>query len=59
MAAMNRPPKPNPRLLVNVRLSPAGLQAIDDLASAEDVTRSEMIRRLLSEAVTARQARNH
>lgn len=49
-----QPPKPTPRLMVNVRLSPNGLKAVDDLAEVEDVTRSEMIRRLLSEAVAAR-----
>lgn len=45
------------RVLVNVRLSPDGLKAIDALAEAEDRTRSDMIRILLKEAVAARRAR--
>jgi len=39
---------------VAVRLSPAGLQAIDTLAEAEHRTRSDMIRVLLIEAIAAR-----
>jgi metal-responsive CopG/Arc/MetJ family transcriptional regulator len=40
---------------VVVRLKPDGLAAIDAHAEAEGVNRSEMVRRLLSEALTARQ----
>lgn len=44
------------RRFVGVRLSPNGLAVIDRLAEREGVKRSEMIRRLLAEAVTARRA---
>jgi len=52
-------PRPGPRrLYVGVRLSPAGLEAIEKLAAAEtDGNLSEMIRKLLAEAVAARQRR--
>lgn len=40
---------------VVVRLKPDGLAVIDALAVNERVGRSEMIRRLLAEAITARQ----
>lgn len=44
------------RTYVGVRLSPAGLEAIEKLAAMETGGNlSEMIRKLLSEAVTARQ----
>jgi metal-responsive CopG/Arc/MetJ family transcriptional regulator len=43
--------------IVVVRMKPSGLAVIDDLAQAEKVKRSEMIRRLLGEAITARQQR--
>ena len=45
---------PPRRVLVGFRISPAGLDAIDQLAATTGVDRSEMIRRLLSEALTAR-----
>lgn len=45
------------RIFVGVRLSDNGLAALDNLAKAEGVTRSEMIRTLLAEAVQARQKR--
>lgn len=49
-------PRTSPRRpIVGVRISDAGITAIDKLAADEAVTRSEMIRRLLSEALTARQ----
>jgi metal-responsive CopG/Arc/MetJ family transcriptional regulator len=41
--------------LVAVRLSAAGIAHIDGLAAQAGITRSEMIRTLLSEAVAARQ----
>lgn len=40
-----------------IRLKPTGLAAIDELATAEGVPRSEMVRRLISEAITARRAK--
>jgi metal-responsive CopG/Arc/MetJ family transcriptional regulator len=46
---------PPRRTLVGVRLSAAGLAAIDAQAKAEGVDRSETIRRLLAEALAARQ----
>lgn len=52
-------PRPGPRRpIVGIRISDAGIQAIDALAKAENVNRSEMIRRLLSEALTARQRKH-
>lgn len=46
-----------PRLKVAVRLSPAGVAAVDELAAAEDRTRSDMVRVLLVEAINARRER--
>lgn len=40
---------------VNARISPSMLTMIDDYAKDEDRTRSQMIRRLLAEAIAARQ----
>jgi hypothetical protein len=45
---------PDRRVQVAVRLSPGGLAAVDALAEEEDRTRSDMVRVLLVEAVTAR-----
>ncbi len=42
---------------VHVRLSDAGMQAVDDLAEAEQRTRSDMLRILIAEAVKARAKR--
>jgi hypothetical protein len=52
-------PRPGPRRpLVGVRLNAEGLAYIDLLAEQEtDGNRSEMVRILLGEAVTARQKR--
>jgi metal-responsive CopG/Arc/MetJ family transcriptional regulator len=51
-------PRQTPRRpIVGVRISEAGIQAIDAFALSEQVGRSEMIRRLLAEAITARQRR--
>lgn len=52
-------PRPGPRRqYVGVRLSPAGLEAVEKLAETEtEGNVSEMIRKLLSEAITARQRR--
>jgi metal-responsive CopG/Arc/MetJ family transcriptional regulator len=52
-------PRPGPRRpLVAIRLSAEGLEFIDQLAEQEtEGNRSEMVRRLLLEAVTARQKR--
>ena len=52
-------PRPGPRRpLIAIRLSESGLSYIDELAEEEaDGNRSEMIRHLLAEAVTARQKR--
>ena len=48
-------PRSGPRRpIVGVRISEAGIAAIDQLAEAEGVGRSEMIRTLLSEALAAR-----
>ena len=40
--------------MVGVKLSAEGIAYIDTLAQTEGVNRSEMIRRLLAEAVSAR-----
>jgi len=49
-------PRPGPRRpLVAIRLSAEGIAHIDGLAAKAGVTRSEMIRTLLTEAVAARQ----
>jgi len=52
-------PRPGPRrLYVGVRLSPDGLDVVEKLAEAETGGNlSEMIRKLLSEALAARQRR--
>jgi hypothetical protein len=52
-------PRPGPRREpVPLRLSPAGRQAVQELADKEtDGNLSEMIRKLLAEAVAARQRR--
>lgn len=49
--------KPNPdrRVQVAVRLTPAGLAAVDKLAEEDQRTRSDMIRILLAEACAARE----
>lgn len=48
-------PRKGPRRpIVGVRISEGGIAAIDQLAKAEGVTRSEMIRRLLSESLARR-----
>lgn len=55
MSPRTYPPR---RTLVAFRISPAGLEQIDALAATEtDGDRSETIRRLLSEALTARARR--
>lgn len=41
-----------PRTLIALRLAPAGLSAVDELATQAGTTRSEMIRRLLTAAAT-------
>jgi predicted transcriptional regulator len=46
--------KKEPREAVTVRLSPAGLAKVDELADVEDRTRSDMIRILVGEALAAR-----
>ena len=43
------------RKLISVWLDRTGLAVIDDYARQADVTRSDMIRALLAEAVAARQ----
>lgn len=43
-----------PRRSIQIRLSEAGLAAVDKLAEEEQRSRSEMIRRLVAEAVTRR-----
>lgn len=45
------PKKPEPRVTIAVRISVAGLRAIDQRAEDEDRTRSEMVRRMLAYAV--------
>jgi predicted transcriptional regulator len=53
--AITRPePGDETRINVNVRLSPTGVTEIDQLAAAEDRSRSSMVRVLLAEAITAR-----
>lgn len=41
-----------PRLMVAVRVSPAGLTAVDRVAAAQGVSRSDLIRAALGEYVT-------
>lgn len=48
---------PDPRKMVAIRLSPAGLAEIDKIAEEEGRSRSDVIRRLLSEALAARAAK--
>ena len=45
---------PEPREQIAIRLSRAGLVEIDRIAEAEERTRSQVIRMLLREALTAR-----
>lgn len=40
--------------MIGVKLWPDAIAYVDKLAKAEKVTRSEMVRRLLAEAVAAR-----
>lgn len=47
-----------PRRMFAVRLSESGLTEIGKLAKEEGVTVSDMVRRLLSEAITARRRRH-
>ena len=48
-------PRTGPRrVIVGVRLKAEAIEYIDTLAQAEKVNRSEMIRRLLAEAVAVR-----
>lgn len=48
-------PRTGPRrVMIGVKLLPAAIAYIDELAEAEGVNRSEMVRRLLAEAVAAR-----
>jgi len=48
-------PRPGPRRpIVGIRIKPDAITFIDKLATTEGVTRSEMIRRLLAEALAAR-----
>lgn len=49
--------KREPRQVVHVRLAPAAIAVIDQMAEAEQRDRSQMTRVLLSEAVAARQRR--
>jgi metal-responsive CopG/Arc/MetJ family transcriptional regulator len=52
-------PRPGPRRpLVALRLSEGDLEVVDRIAEAEGVSRSEMIRRLLDEAIKARASRS-
>ena len=46
---------PPRRTLTAIRLSPAGLAAIDALAAAEGLNRSAMMRALIGEALAARE----
>ena len=55
---MHMSPRPGPRRpSVTIRLTESGRQLIDAMAKLEEVTRSEMIRALLAEAVKARQSK--
>lgn len=50
-------PRPGPRKdLVFVRLAPATVAELQRLADAEGITRSEMIRQLLTDALAARRS---
>lgn len=55
MSAMPLEPDEPQSEQVNARISPSMLTMIDDYAKDEDRTRSQMIRRLLAEAIAARQ----
>jgi hypothetical protein len=51
-------PRPGPRrAIVGIRLKPEAITYIDTLAQQAGVTRSDMIRTLISEALAARQKR--
>ena len=45
---------PEPRVPVNFRITPTQLQQLDQLAQAEDRTRSQMIRLLVIEGIHRR-----
>lgn len=49
----------NTRPIVGVRIKPEAIAYVDTLATTEGVNRSEMIRRLLAEALTARMSGTH
>lgn len=49
------PRKGSPRPIVGIRIKPDAITLIDRLAEEAGVTRSEMCRRLLGEALAARQ----
>jgi metal-responsive CopG/Arc/MetJ family transcriptional regulator len=48
-----------PRELYAVRLNPEAVAQVDEIARDEGRTRSDVIRRLLSEALAARAKRKH
>jgi hypothetical protein len=45
------PKEKEPRVTIAVRVSAAGLRAVDERAEDEDRSRSEMVRRMLAYAV--------
>jgi len=45
---------PSRRMLVAVRIAPAGVEQLDSRAARDGVTRSEVIRRAISEYLTRR-----
>ncbi len=51
-------PQSKARTIVSTRLSKAGVTAVDALATAEERTRSQMLRILIKEAIDARRWRS-
>jgi len=48
-------PRPGPRrIMLGVKVKPESMAVIDELAEKEGVSRSEMARRLMAEAIAAR-----
>lgn len=50
-------PDPDERVIISMRLRRSGLDVLDREAAAEGVSRTEMIRALLAEALAARRKR--
>lgn len=50
-------PNPDERIVISMRMRRSGVSALDHEAAAEGVSRTEMIRALLAEALAARRKR--